>query len=256
MLIRSVATRIHRAVLGASHRRLVALRDSPPMVSFTFDDFPRSAYLVGGQTLAAHGVRGTYYAAPGLMGTTGELGELFCAQDVLDLVAAGHELASHTLHHVSSRTMSADEYAAEVVKGDDALRQVVSSGPSGNFSYPFGEVTVGAKKVAGQHCRSCRSTLAGYHGPTADLNFLRANQLYSSSIPFSRVAELVARHARPGHWLIFYTHDVRDTPSRYGCTPQYFEDSVRCAVEAGARVVTVADALASLEDHRLTGAIA
>jgi len=255
MLIRSVATRIHRGVLLASHRRLVALRDSPPMVSFTFDDFPRSAYLVGGQTLAAHGARGTYYTAPGLMGATNELGEHFCAQDLVDLVAAGHELASHTQHHVSSRTMSADEYRAEVTKGDDALREVVSAGPSGNFSYPYGEVTVAAKKAAGQLCRSCRSTLAGYHGPTADLNLLRANQLYSNSIPFSRVTQLLARYARPGHWLIFYTHDVRDTPSPYGCTPRYFEDSVRCAIDAGARIVTVADALARLEVHRMTDAV-
>jgi peptidoglycan/xylan/chitin deacetylase (PgdA/CDA1 family) len=254
MLIRSAATRIHRVALGASHRRLVALRDGPPMVSFTFDDFPRSAHLVGGQTLAAHGARGTYYTAPGLMDRTNELGELFCAQDLHDLVAAGHELASHTLGHVSSRTMSADEYGAEVAKGDDALRDLVTGGPSGNFSYPFGEVTLAAKKVAGRHCRSCRSTLAGCHGPMADLNLLRANQLYSNSIPFSRVSALVARYARPGHWLIFYTHDVREAPSPFGCTPRYFEDSVRCAVDAGARIVTVADALASLEGHRPTDA--
>ena len=75
---------------------------------------------------------------------------------------------------------------------------------------------------------------------------MRANQLYSDSIPFSRVADLIARHVRPGRWLIFYTHDVRDTPSPYGCTPRYFEDAVRIAVDSGARIVTVADALASL----------
>jgi peptidoglycan/xylan/chitin deacetylase (PgdA/CDA1 family) len=246
MLIRSVATRIQRRVLLASHRRLVSLHDGPPLVSFTFDDFPRSAYLIGGQTLAAHGARGTYYTAPALMGTTNELGEHFNAQDLHELVGAGHELASHTLHHVSSRAMTAAEYETEVAQGDQALHDMVSGGPSGNFSYPFGQVTLGAKKAAGQRCRSCRSTLGGYHGPTADLNLLRANQLYSNSIPFSKVAGLIAAYARPGHWLIFYTHDVRDTPSAYGCTPQYFEDSVRCAVDAGARIVTVADALATI----------
>jgi peptidoglycan/xylan/chitin deacetylase (PgdA/CDA1 family) len=254
MLIRSAATRIHRALLVAFHRRRLALRDHPPMVSFTFDDFPRSAYLIGGPTLAAHGARGTYYAAPGLMGQTTEVGELFCAQDLRDLVAAGHELASHTLGHVSSWKMSADEYGDEVAKGDDALRGLVSGSPSGDFSYPFGEVTLAAKRVAGQHCRSCRSTLAGCNGPMADLNHLRANKLYSRSIPFSQVSGLVARHARPGRWLIFYTHDISDAPSPYGCTPQYFADSVGAAVGAGARVVTVAEALTSLEDPPPTDA--
>lgn len=244
--IRSAAWWINRTLVTGSHRRLVTLGDRPPMVSFTFDDFPRSALHVGGQTLAAHGARGTFYAAPALMGTTSELGEQFCTQDLLDLVAAGHELGSHTYNHVSSWTMPAERYREEVTGGDAALREPMIAGPSGNFSYPLGHVTVAAKKAIGQHCRSCRSAFPGFHGPTADLNLLRANQLYSDSIPFSHVADLMARHARPGRWLIFYTHDVRETPSRYGCTPRYFEDAVRCAVDSGARVVTVADALATL----------
>ena len=34
-----------------------------PVVSFTFDDFPRSALTVGGRVLRAHGWAGTYFTA-------------------------------------------------------------------------------------------------------------------------------------------------------------------------------------------------
>ena len=244
---RSALERIRRPVLLGSHRRIVSLRDAPPLVSFTFDDFPRSAFLAGGQILAARGARGTYYVAPGLRDTSNHLGEMFSERDLHGLVAAGHELASHTLSHASSWAMSTQEYEVEITRGEEALQAVVAAGPSGNFSFPYGHVTIAAKEAAAQHCRSCRSTLEGFHGPTADLNLLRANKLYSDSIPLSRVSALIEAHARPGRWLIFYTHDVRDSPSPFGCTPGYLEAAVRAAIDAGASVVTVAEALARIQ---------
>lgn len=108
-------------------------------------------------------------------------------------------------------------------------------------------MTPAVKKAAARQCRSCRSTLSGCNGPVADLNLLHANRMYSDSVPFPRIRELVAGAAHPGQWLIFYTHDVRDRPSRFGCTPRYFEDTVRCAVEAGMRVMTVSEALTAIE---------
>jgi hypothetical protein len=48
-------------------------------------------------------------------------------------------------------------------------------------------------------------------------------------------------------WLIFATHDVCDAPTPYGCTPDFFEDIVRCSVRSGARIVPVAEALHSLQ---------
>jgi hypothetical protein len=88
--------------------------------------------------------------------------------------------------------------------------------------------------------------MPGANGPTVDLNLLRANRLYSASVDLADVRQLIARHARPGAWLIFYTHDVRDTPSSFGCTPGYFEAVVQSAAASGGRIVTVAAALATL----------
>ena len=62
-----------RAKVGhrlAMHLRvdLFRLRNSTPMVSFTFDDLPKSAVTTGAGMLEAHGARGTFYVAGSLVG--------------------------------------------------------------------------------------------------------------------------------------------------------------------------------------------
>lgn len=234
---RQLAKRVYHGVLGGLARRDVPIRASQPLISFTFDDFPRSALITGGAILEAAGVRGTYYAAPGLMGKD----PYYTEGDARDLLSRGHELASHTFNHVSARAVTATAYADEIVRGAAG-----TSGTSGNFSYPYGEVTVAAKRAAGERCTSCRGTQPGANGPMADLNLLRANALYSPAIPLAAIDDLLAEHTAPGKWLIFYTHDVQHTPTPYGCTPLYFDAVVDRAVASRARIVTVADALSLL----------
>ncbi len=70
-----------------------------PIISFSFDDFPRSALTIAGDILASHNIQGTYYASLGLMGETTAVGKIFELQDLESLVEAGHELACHTYEH-------------------------------------------------------------------------------------------------------------------------------------------------------------
>jgi peptidoglycan/xylan/chitin deacetylase (PgdA/CDA1 family) len=244
--IRDALKRAYYSAVSAVHRRPVALHETPPMVTFTFDDFPRSAYDAAGATLRAFGGHGTYYAAPGWMDGGPPSGDRFRTADLPTLLRDGHELGTHTYSHVSCRSLSTAAYAAEIAKGHEALQQIVGDAASANFAFPFGAVTPAVKKVAARHCRSCRGTISGCNGPVADVNFLRANRLYSDSVPFPHIEALIAAAARPGRWLIFYTHDVRDSPSPYGCTPRYFEDAVRCASAAGLRILTIGEALAAI----------
>lgn len=244
--IRDSVKRAYYGAVSAVHQRPVALNETSPIVTFTFDDFPRSAYVVAGATLRSFGGHGTYYAAAGWMDGGPASSDRYRTADLPALLRDGHELGSHTYSHVSCRSLSTAAYAAEIAKGREALQQVVGDGASANFAFPFGEVTPAVKKAAARQCRSCRGTIGGHNGPVADLNLLRANRLYSESVAFSEIQALIADAARPGRWLIFYTHDVRDRPSAFGCTPRYFEDTVRCAVDAGMRVLTVGEALAAI----------
>src|SRR2546422_3297564 len=63
-----VQGRYRRSVARFLFRRPFEINSKIPFVSFTFDDFPRSALLTGGAILKHFGLTGTYYASFGLMG--------------------------------------------------------------------------------------------------------------------------------------------------------------------------------------------
>src|SRR4051794_7530409 len=76
------------------------LRNETAMVSFTFDDIPKSAATTGAGILEDHGVRGTFYVSGGLVGATSS--PHWTAADVPDIVALhrrGHEIGCHTFSH-------------------------------------------------------------------------------------------------------------------------------------------------------------
>jgi hypothetical protein len=81
-----------------------------------------------------------------------------------------------------------------------------------------------------------------------DLNLLNAYFLdWRSWNGLERVREMVEQNAAMRGWLIFATHDVVPEPSRYGCSPEFFDEVVRLSVESGARVVPVIRACQELK---------
>jgi peptidoglycan/xylan/chitin deacetylase (PgdA/CDA1 family) len=243
--VRSGLGAARRRVLCSLYRHTVLLGNHGPIVSFSFDDFPRTAYLVGGAILEQFGARGTFYTAIGLMNTSNELGEQFRREDIDSLAEKGHELASHTFGHVSCRSVSCAEFRNDVQKGRKAIEEV-SGQDSMNFAYPFGDVTLQAKRTLGLGLTSARSIFPGFNGPEIDLSLLRANSLYGDLDEARSAEELILENAKRKSWLIFYTHDVRPNPSVFGCTPALFEAAASCAVRSGCRILTVREALAEV----------
>ena len=242
MALRSLLGAVNRKMLCAFNRRMISLANLGPIVSFGFDDFPRTAYLVAGRILEDHGARGTYYTAAGLMNTSNGLGDLCNLDDLHSLLENGHELGTQTYDHSSCREVSLDGFQNDVAKG---MREVehLTGHPAANFAYPYGHVTFGAKRTLG-YLASARSIFPGVNGPEVDLNLLRANRVYGGLDQ----AQPIWRHdptkcrACAG-WLIFYTHDVRREPSEYGCTPELFEFAVSAAAKSGSRILTVEQVL-------------
>ena len=99
MSLRSRMGDLRRKVLSGCHRRLVPLGPHGPIITFSFDDFPRTALTIGADIVERVGGRATYYVAMSLMNTTNNLGDQFCAEDLVSVVKRGHEMASHTFSH-------------------------------------------------------------------------------------------------------------------------------------------------------------
>jgi peptidoglycan/xylan/chitin deacetylase (PgdA/CDA1 family) len=215
------------------------------IVSFTFDDFPRSAWVNGGATLEKYGCRGTYYTAMGLAGTANNLGPMFTLDDLRAAHAHGHEIACHTFSHRDCARVPAAEIAAEIDKNADALSQVLGGAAVMNFAYPFGGVSQSAKSALARRFASCRGTGRGLIHGTVDLADLPGTSLYSRNFDRDRLRQLIQDAQAENAWLIFYTHDMAEEPSPFGCTPAQFQSIVAYAAE-NAAVLPVRDVLAGL----------
>jgi peptidoglycan/xylan/chitin deacetylase (PgdA/CDA1 family) len=244
MNLRSQLGDIRRRVLSAVYKRPLVVKNQPPIVSFCFDDFPRTAYTVGGSILKAYEAKGTYYAALGLMNTTNELGDQMTTADIDSLLSDGHELGSHTFSHSSSRRLSLADFEADVLRGQEAIRTLTGMA-AGHFAYPFGHVTLAAKKRLGPKLSSSRSIFGGVNTPAADLNLLKANSLYGDIDQSSHAGSLIAEAERTCGWLIFYTHDVRQNPSPFGCTPALLDKVLTLATQRGLAIKPVGEVVGS-----------
>lgn len=249
-LIGRFRRRLERMRNSVVHRKSLKPRLKTGVISFTFDDFPRSAYTVAGKILKSNEMQGTYYAAFGLMGQAYISGDLFREDDLRGLLHDGHELGCHTYSHIDCHELSGRGLMEEISRNNSAFAQYLAHGDQQssivNFSYPFGGITPATKQVVKRHFASARGILPGVNSGVIDLACLRANSLYSNTIPFRHIQRLIERNEKKRGWLIFYTHDVSDTPSRYGCTPTYFESVVKAATLSSVRVLNVRNALGAL----------
>jgi peptidoglycan/xylan/chitin deacetylase (PgdA/CDA1 family) len=245
-MIRSTISAVRHRIIAAAHRRTAEWGARGPVISVTFDDFPRTALTSGGAILKALGLRGTYYTAMGMMSTVNHLGDQFRPEDLETLLRDGHELASHTFHHVSARKMTAAQFRDDANEGQIAIRKLTGRSGSTSFAYPFGQVTLATKKAVGGDVSSARGIWPGLNGPVVDLNLLRANSLYGGPSRLAAARKLILENERQRGWLIFYTHDVQATPSPYGCTPVLLDAVVKFALQGNARILTVAEVVSEL----------
>jgi peptidoglycan/xylan/chitin deacetylase (PgdA/CDA1 family) len=246
MILRSLPGKARALMLSALHRRIVPWGDRGPIVSFTFDDFPRSALTAGAGILEELGARATYYVAMGLMNTENRLGEQFHKDDLQTLMDRGHEVALHGFDHLSARRTPVGSFMRDLARCEEAVHACAPKGVSKNFAYPYGEASLSAKRRIGPRMASSRGTIPGLNGPEVDLNLLHANPLYGGDDSVAGARRLILDNMSRSSWLIFYSHDVRDEPSPYGCTPPLLRDIVAFARGQGAQVLTVAEVIGML----------
>jgi peptidoglycan/xylan/chitin deacetylase (PgdA/CDA1 family) len=212
-----------------------------PIVSFTFDDFPRSALENGGALLERYGFKGTYYACLGLMNKVTELGELFAASDLRQLVAAGHELGCHTYGHESCRDVESAELRRSCDTNRRKAAELLDGYRLGHFAFPNGHVTVSAKSELSTIYKTLRCGQRGVNRDPIDLILLRANAV-DSRYSLADLKILLEKNTKTSGWTILYMHDIRPSPSRFGCTIGQFHDVISMVIDAGAEVMTVGEA--------------
>jgi peptidoglycan/xylan/chitin deacetylase (PgdA/CDA1 family) len=222
-----------------AYKRPLEFEIAEPVVSFTFDDFPRSALHVGGAILRRSGAAGTYFTCASLMGTVDATGEMFVEDDLRALVEQGHELGCHTCGHQDAMLTMPRAFERSIVANREELARMCPGLNVRSFSYPKAEPNLGTKRAAAHHALCCRGGGQTFNRNRADLNCLKSFFIEQSREEPQRILQLIDENATAPGWLIFSTHDVADRPSAYGCTPELFEKIVRHAAASGARLLTI-----------------
>jgi len=219
------------------------MRNRQPIVTFTFDDFPRSALRVGGEILRAHGMCGTYYASLGLMGQVTPTGLIFSPEDLPLLVAQGHELGCHTFAHCDSWETRPGAFERSVEENRLALERLQPGARFSTLSYPITCPRPCTKRRVGRRFGCCRFGGQTYNRETLDLNLVSAHFLEKDRGDVSVVAGQIDETIHNRGWLVIATHDVADDHTPYGCTPAFFEAVVSHVAKSGAMVLPMAKAL-------------
>jgi peptidoglycan/xylan/chitin deacetylase (PgdA/CDA1 family) len=246
-MFRRARNKVTRTLASRFARRELRLASDVPLVSFSFDDAPRSALHVGARILQAHGARGTYYLSLGLLGTTSELGPIADRADVERAVANGHELGCHTHDHHDAWTASARTYIESVERNRVALASWLPQQQLRSFAYPKNGATLGVKSSLAARFECCRGGGQTFNAGTADLNLLNACFIdRRASMDLGSLRSLVERNAEQRGWLIFAAHDIGEDSSPFACSPQTLEALLRMSLDTGANVLPVAAACARL----------
>ena len=219
------------------------LRNAAPMVSFTFDDLPKSAVTAGAGLLEAHGARGTFYVSGGLVGVGTEDWAAGDADDVLALHRRGHEIGCHTFSHQRACDLDEASLAAEIARNRDYFRALDPSIEIDTFAYPFGYGSFARKRQLKDQFRTCRSIVQGVNAGSVDPQFLRAMPLIDGEIDRDGIKRAFDAAETANGWLIFYGHDVTEQPSAYGCSPALLNHALEEAVRRKIPALTMVEAM-------------
>jgi peptidoglycan/xylan/chitin deacetylase (PgdA/CDA1 family) len=219
------------------------LQNKGPMVSFTFDDIPKSAATVGVPILDGYNARATFYVAGGLVDQWSGHWDGISADEIVELHRGGHEIACHTFSHARTTDLDAAALTAEIERNRRYLLTLDPSIKIENFAYPYGLGSVSHKGRLKKIFRSSRGIIPGINSGTVDLQFLRATPLVDQHIDRDGIDRAFDQAITENGWLIFYGHDVATSPSPYGCTPSLLQYALDAASHRKIQILSVADAL-------------
>lgn len=222
------------------------IETSQPIVSFTFDDVPETAWTAGARILENEGVCGTFYIAGVFIDAYDGAQQMISANGCSQLAAAGHELACHTFSHRKLSSFSREGLKADLDRNDSVLGSFDGNRHARNFSVPFGMASPVMQPLLRRRFRTTRGIMSGINRGKVDPHNLAAVELRSDQNYLDAADLWLEDVLQNGGWLIIFTHDVSRTPSFYGCPEERFQGFVRRALSGGAKIMTVDAAATAL----------
>jgi len=236
-------SRLNRTLALRLRTKPLSMRNAEAVVSISFDDFPESAWTVGGALLEKAGVQATYFTSSGLLSSSENGLRVASAAEVAQAHGAGHEIGCHTYDHVDCRGLRASELNEQLSLNSESLRGITGDIPV-TFAYPRGSFGVSTKRTVIARYACARTSYRGLNAGTIDLAAVRAIPLYSRAFDRRSIERLLDDAMEKAAWVNFYTHDIDDAPSGFGSTPAHLAETLDLIRDRQIRVLPVRDALA------------
>lgn len=233
---------VERKVIPLKPEKFYKIGNQRPLISFSFDDFPLSAGITGAGILKKYNIKGTFYISLGRLGHDSTVGKICDLDTIKNLIDEKHEIGSHTYYHTYPYDESLDHYEESIIKNEQRFKELFSASRFETFAYPFGINSNNFKKIVRKYFRCARTTTNGVNFGKVDVNSLKAFPVYGSGENLKLIKSAIQFTLKQNGWLNLYTHDITETPSMFGCTPNYFEDVVKLSVDSGASIVTIKEA--------------
>lgn len=250
-LINRALSKARRTLAASFRRRELRIQSPVPLISFSFDDAPRTAFDVGGSILQANNARATYFMSLGLLDTQTDAGLIAGCDRLERAVQSGHELGCHTFDHLDAWHTSTGSFIASVDANRKALKAFLPGISFPAFAYPKSGAKLGVKAELERRFVCCRAGGQSNNTGVVDLNLLNACFLdRRAQVDIQFIRALIERNAQSCGWLIFAAHDISESGSRFACSTAFFREVVRYAAESGADLIPVGEACVRLQQRR------
>jgi peptidoglycan/xylan/chitin deacetylase (PgdA/CDA1 family) len=238
-----VRGKYHRTLAMQFGRRMARVEVDTPLISFTFDDAPRSAFERGGDLLGEAGARATYFVSLGLLGMDTEVGPIASTDDLRRAVERGDELGCHTYDHLDAWDVSTSVYAESIENNARTLKFMFPEQAFRTFAYPKSGATLSAKRRIQGRFGCARGGGQVANVGLVDLNLVSAFFLdRRTNANLDDIKAVIDVNEQSRGWLVFATHDVSPDPSPFGCTVELLRETIRNSVASGARILTMTEA--------------
>jgi peptidoglycan/xylan/chitin deacetylase (PgdA/CDA1 family) len=230
---------------GTESINLAPFRVTPdrPLLSLTFDDFPRSAWLQSKPLLEAYDARATFYASESFRSQRDGNVAFFTGDDLVEVAEHGHEIGCHTYYHESCIFRDVNRVQESVEKNTTALRTILRDYEPKTFAYPYGHASFSSRRMLMRRYETCRGISHQWCAQVSDRSLVPALGLERhrrGRYDWPSIIEQVA--ARKG-WLVVLTHDVSPDPTDYGCTQDELYRLMDLAKTYGFLFTTMSDGL-------------
>src|SRR6185503_16371473 len=117
-----------------------------PVVTFTFDDFPKTA-MNGADIVEKHDGRAGFYACTSFMGLRSPvMGEMLDPATLKELHDRGHEIGAHSHTHMDCARHPLSAVERDIGENLVALSEAGHTATVSAFAWPYGETTYPAKR--------------------------------------------------------------------------------------------------------------